>query len=70
MIIQCPNCGHSVVVSGLGRKPLNIPLINVCDTLRAHSSVVAAAKEIGCSEAYIYKALKANGLNLKDVITE
>ena len=69
MIISCPHCGKSVVVNGLGRKPLNIPLKIVYEALRAHSSVAAAAHDLGCSEAYIFKILKANGLKLRDVIT-
>jgi hypothetical protein len=68
MIIPCPHCGKSVVVKGLGRKPLNIPLKNVCDALQTCRSVVAAAQELKCSQGYIYKALKANGLTMKDVI--
>ena len=68
MIVQCPNCGKPVVVNGLGRKRLNIPLKNVCEALRAHCSVVAAAQELGCSQAYIFGVLKANGLKLKSVI--
>jgi len=67
MIIQCPHCGQSVVVNGLGRKPLNISLKNVCECLRRHCSIAEAAQELGCSEAYIFKALKANGLKLKDI---
>jgi hypothetical protein len=67
MIVQCPNCGHFVVVNGLGRKPLNIPLNNVCDALQVHRSVEAAAEQLGCSQGYIYNILKANGLTLKDV---
>jgi hypothetical protein len=31
---------------------------------------VAAAKELSCSEGYIFNVLKANGLKLKDVIKE
>ena len=68
MIIQCPKCGEKVTVNGLGRKPLNIPLKNICECLRRHCSVAAAAEELGCSKAYIFKALKDNGLRLKDVI--
>ena len=68
MIVQCPHCGKSVVVNGLGRKRLNIPLKNVCESLQAHHNVVAAAQELNCSEAYIFGVLKANGLRLKDVI--
>jgi len=67
MIIQCPNCGEKVVVKGLGRKSLNIPLKNVYECLRKHRSVVGAANELGCSQGYIYNVLKANGLKLKDV---
>ena len=68
MIIQCPNCGKQVVVNGLGRKPLNIPLKNVCEALQAHRNVGAAAQELNCSEAYIFKVLKDNGLKLRDVV--
>jgi len=68
MIVQCPHCGKSVVVNGLGRKPLNIPLKNVYECLRRHCSIAEAAQELGCSEAYIFKVLKANGLKLKDVV--
>ena len=68
MIVQCPHCGKSVVVSGLGRKSLNIPLKNICEALQAHRSVVAAANELGCSQGYIFKVLKDNGLKPKDII--
>lgn len=67
MIIPCPHCGKSVLVNGLGRKPLNIPLKNVYEALRTHSSIGEAANELACSQAYIFKVLKANGLKLKDV---
>jgi len=68
MIVQCPYCGKPVAVNGLGRRRLNIPLKNVCESLKAHRSVVAAASELNCSQAYIFGVLKANGLKLKDVI--
>jgi hypothetical protein len=68
MKIQCPNCGQEVVVHGLGRRPLNIPLKNVCEALQRHCSVGAAAQELNCSQGYIFKVLKNNGLKLKDVI--
>jgi hypothetical protein len=67
MIIQCPKCGEKVVVNGLGRKPLNIPLKNIYECLRKHRSVARAAQDLGCSHGYIFKVLKANGLKLKDV---
>ena len=69
MKIKCPRCGEHVVVNGLGRKRLNIPLKNVCESLQAHRNVVTAANELGCSPAYIFGVLKGNGLKLKDVIS-
>ena len=68
MIVQCPHCGNPVVVNGLGRRRLNIPLKNVCEALQAHHSVGAAANELNCSQAYIFGVLKAHGLKLKDLI--
>lgn len=70
MLIQCPHCGKSVVVNGLGRRRLNIPLKNICECLQSYYSVAAAAQELNCSQAYIFGALKANGLRLKDVIAD
>jgi len=70
MKVQCPHCGESVAVNGLGRKPFNMPVTKVCDSLKAQRSILVAANELGCSRAYIYKVLKANGLKLKDVIEE
>ena len=69
MKVQCPHCGKSVAVNGIGRKPFNIPVINVCDALQLQRSVLAAANELGCSPAYIYKVLKATGLKVKDIIS-
>lgn len=68
MIVQCPNCGKPMVVDGLGRKPLNIPLSIVCESLRRHRNVELAAQELNCSQGYIFNVLKAYGLKLKDVI--
>lgn len=70
MIVQCPHCGKTVVVSGLGRKPLNIPLKNVLEALQAHHGVAAAAQQLNCSQGYIFKVLKDNGLKLRDVVKE
>jgi hypothetical protein len=67
MIVECQNCHRKVEVSGLGRPPLNIPVIKVYDTLRCCRSVTDAAKELGCSRAYVYKVLKVNGLKPKDI---
>ncbi|MFC1945467.1 hypothetical protein ACFLWF_01795 [Chloroflexota bacterium] len=68
MKINCPSCGKPVVVNGLGRKRLDIPLKNICDELQAHKNVKTAAEQLNCSSGYIFKVLKANGLKLKDVI--
>lgn len=68
MIVQCPHCGKSVAVNGLGRKPLNITLKNVCEALQVHRSVRASAQELNCSQGYIFGVLKANGLKFKDVV--
>jgi hypothetical protein len=67
MIIPCPNCGKSVVVKGLGRRRLDIPVNNVYDTLLTSGNVTAAARSLGCSRGYIYNVLKANGLRPKDI---
>ncbi len=68
MIVQCPNCGKSVMVNGLGRKRLNIPLKNICEALRTYRDIGTAAQQLNCSQGYIFNALKAKGLRLKDVI--
>lgn len=68
MIVRCPHCGEPVVVNGLGRKRLNIPLKNVCESLKAHRNLAGAANELNCSQGYIFKVLKDNGLKLKDII--
>lgn len=68
MIVRCPHCGKKVTVNGLGRKPLNIPLKNVLESLHVCRNVNAAATELGCSPSYIFNVLKENGLKLKEVI--
>jgi len=70
MLVQCPHCGGTVVVNGLGRKPLNIPLKKVCESLQEHRNVDAVAQELNCSQGYIFNVLKTNGLKLKDVINK
>ena len=68
MIVQCPHCRKSVVVNGLGRKPLNIGVKNVCDALRTCRSITIAAEKLGCSRAYIYKVIKCEGLSTRQVV--
>lgn len=67
MLVQCPHCGESVVVNGLGRKPLNIGVNFVCDALADSPTVGAAAERLGCSRAYIYKVLKEHGTSPKSL---
>ena len=67
--VTCPNCGEKITVKGTGgRKPKDLPVIFVCDTLHATCSVTQAAEELGCSRGYIYKVLKNQGTIPKDVI--
>ena len=68
MLVQCKHCRKSIAVNGLGRKPLAIPVIKVYDAVHLYRDVLATANELGCSRAYIYKVLKANGLTVADVI--
>lgn len=68
MIVQCPHCGQPVSVNGLGRKPLNIPLKNVLESLQAHRDVTSVARELNCSPSYIFGVLKKSGLKLNEVI--
>lgn len=69
MMVQCPHCGKPpVVVQGFGRRAFNMPVTKVCDALRQHCSVLAAANSLGCSRTMIYKILKANGMTPADVI--
>ena len=68
MIVLCPHCGKSVLVNGLGRKPLNISLKNVLESLQAHLSVAVAAQELHCSQGYIFGVLKVHGLKPNDIV--
>jgi hypothetical protein len=68
MIINCPHCGEPVMVNGLGRKRLNIPLKKICEALCSCGSVAAAARQLHCSEGYIFNALKTQGLKPAGVI--
>lgn len=70
MIIQCPHCGGTVTVNNLGRKRVNVPVENILDSLRKRKSVAVAAQELGCSRGHVYDVLKANGLRLKDVVSQ
>lgn len=51
-----------------GRPPLDIPAENILDAVRHHRQVVAAARALGCSPAYVLKRLKAAKLTLAQVL--
>jgi len=54
----------------VGRKPLNIDVKKIYDTLKAIGNIAQAAQELGCSRAYIYRELEKCGTTPKDVITD
>ena len=54
--------------TSIGRRPLNVPVINICDALHACSSIAAAARELKCSRGYIHKELAKYGVTPGDVI--
>lgn len=67
--VTCPKCGEKIKFKGTGgRKPKNIPVIFICDKLKATCSVAQAAEELGCSRGYIYKVLKAAGLGVREIM--
>ena len=51
-----------------GRPRLNLGLPRILETIRRHQQVVAAARELGCSDAYIHVKLKEAGLTLAQVL--
>ena len=67
-VITCPYCGKVAATIGIGRAAANIPVTDICDTLRLCRSVSSTAEKLGCSRAYIYKVLKTKGLTSADVI--
>ena len=66
--LVCPGCGATLPIKRSGRKRLGIPVKIICDKLQLYRDVDAAAKELGCSRAYIYKVLKERGTTPKDVM--
>ena len=69
--VTCPTCGGRVNIGQAnksGRKPLNMPVINICDALRDCHDIAMAAQKLGCSRGYIYKVLKENGMTPVDII--
>jgi len=67
-VITCPHCGKVAATLGIGRAATNIVVIDICDALQRTRNIRAAADELGCSRALIYKILKANGMTPANVI--
>lgn len=51
-----------------GRPRLNLALAHILDAVHRHGQVVAAARELGCSDSYIHVRLKQVGLTLGEVL--
>ena len=49
-----------------GRPRLELDLLVILEAVRLHRQVMAAARGLGCSDAYIHVRLKRVGLSLKD----
>ena len=73
MKVQCPNCGESVAVNGLGRKTCGIPFKNVLNALRDSRTVREAVENLrqefgNGSAGYIYNQCREHGIKPLDVI--
>lgn len=67
--VTCPQCGAKIKVKGTGgRKPKNLTVKLVSDTLKACGSVGKAATELDCSRGHIYAVLKGVGLIPREVL--
>ena len=51
-----------------GRPPLNIPLIDILEAVRATGNQSQAAAKLGCSEASVRKQIRRAGLTLAQVL--
>ncbi len=51
-----------------GRPPLKLELGQVVEAVRRHGNVMAAARELHCSDAYIHVRFKRLGLTLAQVL--
>ncbi len=51
-----------------GRPRLDLDLQAILEAVRRHRQVVAAARDLGCSDAYIHVRLKKVGLSLRVVL--
>ena len=57
-----------MIRSTRGRPRLNLKLDQIIKAVRRHQQVMAAARELGCSDAYIHVRLKGVGLTLAQVL--
>ncbi len=57
-----------MVRSMRGRPRLNLKLEQIIKAVRQHQQVIAAARELGCSDAYIHVRLKGVGLTLGKIL--
>ena len=51
-----------------GRPRLNIQFEAIVSAVRSHGQITAAARELGCSDAYIHQRFKAQGLRFAEVL--
>ena len=51
-----------------GRPRLDIQLEQIIMAVRRHQQVMAAARELGCSDSYIHVRLKGVGLTLAQIL--
>jgi AraC-like DNA-binding protein len=51
-----------------GRPRLGIPLERIIQTVQRHGQVMAAARELRCSDSYIHQQFKMAGLSLTHVL--
>ena len=51
-----------------GRPKLNLELEQILKAVREHGQVVAASRELRCSDAYIHVRFRRAGLTLQQVL--
>ena len=51
-----------------GRPRLNLELAPILEAVHRHRQVVAAGRELGCSDAYIHVRMKQARLTLREVL--
>jgi len=53
-----------------GRPRLDLDLRAILEAVRRHRQVIAAARELGCSDAYIHVRFKRVGITLRKVLED